>query len=488
MMNKTQWQTMRISSNSSKIKFGTDGWRGIIADDFTFPNVRKVTRAIASYLETAYSKDRPVLIAYDTRFLAEEFARSAAEVLAELGWTVKITDRDCPTPVIAYNARHLNSAGALMFTASHNPAPYCGIKYIPDYAGPATPEITDTIVANIESADEQLPSGNGADKISTFDPKPEYMKFIYTLLDVDRIRSANLKVKYDALYSTSRGYLDTVLQECGCALETFHAYRDVLFGGGMPEPKGEQLVELVEAVKKDQADLGLATDGDSDRFGIVDEQGNVLTPNTVLLLLARHLIKNKGKTGAIVRTVATTHLLDNFAAKNGLEIYETPVGFKYIGEKMRETAVLIGGEESGGLSVIGHIPEKDGILADMLVAEVIAYEGKPLSQLVEEVIAEADGPLYNQRLDLHLDDAHKAAVIDTFTKNPPAEVAGIKVKEVGRKDGIKLYLEDGSWILLRPSGTEPLMRVYLETNSPEKQKNIVEQMEYMIQQLQPVAA
>jgi phosphomannomutase len=478
---------MSAASSSNKIKFGTDGWRGIIADDFTFANVCKVTRAIASYLENAYSKDRPVLVAYDTRFLADQFAQTAAEVLADAGWTVKIVDRDCPTPVIAYNAKLLNSAGALMFTASHNPAPYCGIKYIPDYAGPATPEITDTIVANIESATDEPPSGNNANKISTFDPKPDYLQFIYTLLDVERIKSAGLKVKYDALYSTSRGYLDTVLDRCGCDTESFHTYRDVLFGGGMPEPKGEQLIELVEAVKRDGADLGLATDGDSDRFGIVDEQGNVLTPNTVLLLLARHLVKNKGKTGAIVRTVATTHLLDNLAAKYGLEIYETAVGFKYIGEKMRETQVLIGGEESGGLSIIGHIPEKDGILADMLVAEAIAYEGKPLSQLVEEAIAEADGPLYNKRLDLHLEDAHKAAVIDDFTKNPPAEVAGIKVKEVGRKDGIKLYLEEGSWILLRPSGTEPLMRVYLETNTPEKMTQIVQQMEQTINQLEPVA-
>jgi phosphomannomutase len=212
----------------------------------------------------------------------------------------------------------------------------------------------------------------------------------------------------------------------------------------------------------------------------------MLSPNTVLLLLARHLSKNRGKTGAIVRTVATTHLLDNLAAKYGLELYETAVGFKYIGEKMRETAVLIGGEESGGLSVIGHIPEKDGILADMLVAEVIAYEGKPLSQLVEEVIAEAGGPLYNQRLDLHLDDAHKAATIESFTKNPPSDIAGVKVKEVGRKDGIKLYLEDGSWVLLRPSGTEPLMRVYLETHSALQQNNIASQMEKLISQLNPV--
>jgi len=474
---------MSNPSNSGKIKFGTDGWRGIIADDFTFPNVRKVTRAIASYLETAYTKDRPVLIAYDTRFLADEFAQTSAAVLADLGWNVQITDRDCPTPVIAYNARLLNSAGALMFTASHNPAPYCGIKYIPDYAGPATPEITDTIVANIETASDELPGSNPSGTISTFDPKPDYLHFIYTLLDVEKIKSANLKVKYDALYSTSRGYLDEVLQQCGCQLESFHTWRDVLFGGGMPEPKGEQLVELVASVKADHADLGLATDGDSDRFGIVDEQGNVLTPNTVLLLLARHLIKNKGKSGAIVRTVATTHLLDNFAAKYGLEIYETAVGFKYIGEKMRETAVLIGGEESGGLSIIGHIPEKDGVLADMLVAEAIAYEGKPLSQLVQEAIAEADGPLYNNRLDLHLTEAHKIAVIDSYTQNPPSEVAGIKVKEVGRKDGIKLYLEEGSWVLLRPSGTEPLVRVYMETNSPEKLSQIAKFMEGEIAKL-----
>ena len=474
---------MSNPSNSGKIKFGTDGWRGIIADDFTFPNVRKVTRAIASYLETAYSKDKPVLIAYDTRFLADEFARTSAAVLADLGWNVQITDRDCPTPVIAYNARLLNSAGALMFTASHNPAPYCGIKYIPDYAGPATPEITDTIVANIEMASDELPGSNPSGTISTFDPKPDYLNFIYTLLDVEKIKSANLKVKYDALYSTSRGYLDEVLQHCGCQLESFHDWRDVLFGGGMPEPKGEQLVELVAAVKADHADLGLATDGDSDRFGIVDEQGNVLTPNTVLLVLARHLIKNKGKSGAIVRTVATTHLLDNFAAKYGLQIYETAVGFKYIGEKMRETAVLIGGEESGGLSIIGHIPEKDGVLADMLVAEAIAYEGKPLSQLVQEAIAEADGPLYNNRLDLHLTEDHKVAVIDSYTQNPPSEVAGIEVKEVGRKDGIKLYLEEGSWVLLRPSGTEPLVRVYMETNSPEKLSQIAKFMEGEIAKL-----
>ncbi|MDB9514801.1 phosphoglucomutase/phosphomannomutase family protein, partial [Kamptonema animale CS-326] len=363
--------------------------------------------------------------------------------------------------------------------------PYCGIKYIPDYAGPATPEITDTISVHIAEAAEGEPLGKIREKISTFDPKPDYLKFLYTLIDIEQIRSANLKVKYDALYSTSRGYLDTVLEHCGCEIETFHCWRDVLFGGGMPEAKGEQLECLVEAVKKDAADLGLATDGDSDRFGIVDEKGNILAPNSVLLLLARHLIKNKGKTGAIVRTVATTHLLDNFAAKYGLEIYETPVGFKYIGAKMRETAVLIGGEESGGLSILGHIPEKDGILAGMLVAEAIAIEGKPLSQLVEEAVTEAGGPLYEKRIDFHLNDAYKAAIIQYFTRNPPTDLAGVKVKKVGYKDGIKLYLEDGGWVLMRPSGTEPLWRVYLETESVEKQAQIVQEIENIINQLEP---
>lgn len=474
---------MSAAGTAEKIKFGTDGWRGIIAQDFTFANVRKVTRAIAAYLEKAYAKDKPVLIAYDPRFLAEEFARTAAEILADLGWSVKMTDRDCPTPTIAYNARELDTAGALMFTASHNPAPYCGIKYIPDYAGPATPEITDTIVANIDSASDAPSEGKNADKISTFDPKPAYVDYLYQLLDVETIRKAKLNVKYDALYSTSRGYLDGILQHCGCQVESFHTWRDVLFGGGMPEPKGEMLVGLVESVKKGNADLGLATDGDSDRFGIVDEKGNVLTPNTILLLLARHLYKNKGQKGAIVRTVATTHLLDTLAEKYGLEIYETAVGFKYVGEKMRETDVLIGGEESGGLSVLGHIPEKDGILADMLVAEAIAYEGKPLSQLVEEAIADAGGPLYNRRLDLHLTEAHKQAVLEAYDKTPPDRVAGIAVAQVGRKDGIKLYLEDGGWVLLRPSGTEPLIRVYMETSTLEKLDKIAAEMEGKINQL-----
>lgn len=473
-----------MSRGSKPIEFGTDGWRGIIADDFTVSNVCKVTRAIARYLDTAYSQDQPVLVAYDTRFMADQFAHTAAKVLASLGWTVKIAERDCPTPVIACSARDLNSAGALMFTASHNPAFYCGIKYIPDYAGPATPEITDAIVANLGQVTDAPPTEYAAGQISLFDPKPAYLRLLYTLIDRDRIRAARLQVKYDALYSTSRGYLDEILLDCGCEVEIFHAYRDVLFGGGMPEPTGTQLSQLVAAVKQSHADLGLATDGDSDRFGIVDEQGEVLSPNEVMLLLVRHLIQNKGKTGAIVRTVATTHLLDYLAHKYGLEIFEVPVGFKYIGQKMREMPVLIGGEESGGLSILNHIPEKDGILAALLVAEAIAYGEKPLSQLVQEVVQEVGGPLYNKRFDLRLNNAQKVAILQEFRTCPPDQVVGIGVKSVGFKDGVKLYLEDGGWILLRPSGTEPLMRVYMETSNLEKQDRIATYLHDKIQQIQ----
>jgi phosphomannomutase len=471
---------------AAPIEFGTDGWRGIIADDFTFSNVCKVTRAIAYYLSATYVQDQPVLIGYDTRFLAEQFAHTAASVLADLGWTVMLVDRDCPTPVLAYSVQHLNSAGALMFTASHNPAIYGGIKYIPHYGGPATGDITDAIVTALDQASDALPTGVPTDKISLFDPTPVYLDAIYQILDVEQIRQAHLTVKYDALYSTSRGYLDRILAHCHCATESLHTHRDVLFGGGMPEPGQNQLAALSLAVKRDRADVGLATDGDGDRFAIVDEQGNLVPANAILLLLARHLLKHRGQRGAIVRTVATTHLLDNFAAYYGLALYETAVGFKHIGAKMREMEVLIGGEESGGLSIGGHIPEKDGILANMLVAEVLATEGQPLSQLVQAVIAESGGPLYDHRVDRCLSQLHKAAVMERFTHYPPADIAGIRIQQIGYIDGVKLYLEDGSWVLLRPSGTEPLMRIYLETNHPAKVPQILEGILPLIDQLNPI--
>ncbi|HEY9766618.1 MAG TPA: phosphoglucomutase/phosphomannomutase family protein, partial [Chroococcales cyanobacterium] len=366
----------------SKIKFGTDGWRDIIAENFTFPNVRLVARAIAEYVKDSYSDDRPVVIGYDTRFLARDFATTVAEVLEGAGIKALLSKRDVPTPVIAFAARNLNTAGAVMITASHNPPQYCGIKYIPDYAGPATKEITDRIVANVERLQKEGNQGEeGHFSIETFDPMPEYLADLRGKVDFEVIRKANLKVVFDPLYGTGRGYADVLLAEAGCQVDSIHAFVDPLFGGGMPEPNPRYLGDLRERILKTGADLGLATDGDADRFGVMDEGGNYFTPNQVIALLLRHLVKNRGAKGSVVRTVATTHLIDRIAAHYGLLVHETPVGFKFVGEWMRKEAVVIGGEESGGLSVLGHIPEKDGILADLLVAEMVAVEGKPLSAI-----------------------------------------------------------------------------------------------------------
>ena len=456
---------------SREISFGTDGWRGPIARTFTFANVRKATRAISRYLEGTYARSRPVLVGYDTRFLADRFAYHAAQVLMAEGWTVLLTNSYCPTPAIAYAAALRQSAGAIAFTASHNPATDCGLKYIPDYAGPATQDITDAIASFLPQVSDR-PLESSVPLPATFDPRPIYLNAIYSLVDIERIRAARLRITYDALYSTSQGYLDEALRYCGCRCKTLHDRRDVLFGGFMPEPKPQQLAELRQQVVNHGAHLGMATDGDADRFGIVDELGQYVTPNTVMLILARHLLKYRQKTGAIVRTVGTTHLLDRLAEVYHLDLYETPVGFKHIGHIMRKTQVLIGGEESGGLSIGGHIPEKDGILANLLVAEALAYAEKPLSHLVAEVWEEVGGPTYNHRIDLRLATQRKEAVMKGLREHPPSELIGIAVVKVSLQDGVKLYLQDGSWVLVRPSGTEPLLRIAMETASLERQQEL----------------
>lgn len=454
---------------SNAITFGTDGWRDLIAEGFTFPNVRIVAAAIADYVKGAYPGDRPVLVGYDTRFLAREFAETVMAVMQDMGLQTILSDRDVPTPVIAFAARERKTAGAVMLTASHNPPGYCGIKYIPDYAGPATKDITDQIVANVrrrQASSEPLPTRRVSEP--GFDPMPSYLAWIRGLVNAEPIRKAKLKVVYDALYSTGRGYLDALLSEFGCEVTLLHGQRDPLFGGGMPEPAVSQLGELIATVKAQGAALGLATDGDSDRFGVVDTEGRFYTPNQVIALLLRHLVKNRGAKGSVVRTVATTHLIDRLAQHYGVLVHETPVGFKWVGEKMRQEAVIIGGEESGGLSILGHIPEKDGILANLLVVEMVAVEGKPLKQIWADLVAEVGWDPSNRRLDLHLTQAAKDAVLEHFVERTPDAIGGQSVTHVGRADGVKLTLADGSWILVRPSGTEPIIRVYLEAASPSE--------------------
>lgn len=467
----------------SLITFGTDGWRSIIAENFTFDNVRLVTQAIADYVKVNYPEKSPVVIGYDTRFLSPEFAKCVAEVLNNNGIDVLIPKRDIPTPVAAFAALNWQSAGAIMITASHNPPIYSGIKYIPDYAGPATPEITNKIVENVLSLekngikiDETIKKGI----IKEFDPTKKYFDFIKGRLELEKLSQCNLKIVYDAMYSTGRGFLDEILSSITtCEIHTLHNYRDVLFGGSMPEPNVQYLNEMKEFILKNNYQLGLATDGDADRFGIMDEKGKFYTPNQVISLLLRHLVKNRGFNGTVVRTIATTHLLDRLADYYELDLIETPVGFKYIGAVMRERDVVIGGEESGGLSILGHIPEKDGILANLLVVEMLAFENKPLSEIWKEMVNELEFEPSNKRLDLHFTQADKEAVMDLFRTNTPSKIGEHKVVKVKTIDGVQLILDDDSWVLVRPSGTEPIVRVYLETNGP---KHLV-QLQYDIEEL-----
>ena len=459
-----------------KIKFGTDGWRAIIAEDFTFENVALVTASIAKYIEKKYGKEKPILLSYDPRFLADKFAQYSAQVLNSLGFSTLIVNRDCPTPVIAFAAKHLNSAGALQFTASHNPPEYCGLKYIPDYAGPANEEITNQIKGFVDELGQKgfiSPSFDfhheyKNEKHQIFSPKEDYLKTLKELIDFPAIKASGLKIGVDSLNGAGRGYFDEILN-CQVILGQ---ERDPLFRGMLPEPTEKTLQELIKSIKTQKLDIGLSNDGDADRFAIIDSEGLMYSPNQILAILSKYLIEERNFKGSIVRTVATTHLLDRLAKKLGVNIVETAVGFKYIAEVMLKEKVIIGGEESGGLSILGHIPEKDGILACSLVCEAIVKTKKSLSQLWQETIKFAEFEPQNKRLDLHLTNELKEKIMQDLKNSTPKEFASLKVINVILKDGVKLVLENGDWILVRPSGTEPLLRVYLESSSVENLKTL----------------
>lgn len=463
----------------SKIKFGTDGWRAIIADEFTFSNVEIITRGIAKYLKDK-NKLRPVVVGYDTRFLADKFARFCAETLSFQGIEVFLTNRDTPTPVVAFSVIKKKSGGAIMFTASHNPPEYCGLKFIPEYGGPALPEATEEIERNIlaVSGERLAVSGERLAKIKIFDPQPEYFKKLKSLINFSAIKKANLKIAYDPMYGTGRDYLDKILKDY-CKTEVIHNYLNPLFGGRLPDPSEKNLVELKQKVLKENLDIGVSTDGDADRFGIIDKNGDYFTPNQIITLLFYHLVKNRNYQGKVARTVATTSALDKLARKYNIEVIETQVGFKYIGEVMRKTPVIIGGEESGGLSILGHIPEKDGILACLLVLEMISAEKKSVKNIYHEV-QKIIGPLWNNRIDIHISSEKKLKVLKRLHDTPPRKIAGEKVIQVVNMDGFKFLLADESWILVRPSGTEPLIRVYSEATSKNKIKKLEEEIKIIL--------
>ena len=447
------------------IVFGTDGWRAVVERDFTAENVKRVTLAIGKYIADNFGFVKPVLIGYDPRNKADTFSLQCAELLKNKGFNVFYSSRVVPTPVLAYNALAQNAC-AIMFTASHNPPEYLGMKFIPDYAGPATSDITDEIVLNIDKEFE----GKAGGSLHKIDFANKYYEHLKTIIDYDLVRTLKTNIIFDGLYSASIGYFDKILDNENISYTSLHMYHDKDFGGGMPDPKPAFLKELILRVKAESNSIGLANDGDADRFGVINERGEYVSPNEIIAILLKHLLE-KGLQGAVVKTVGSSLLIDRVAEKLNVPVIETAVGFKHVGEAMRKNKVIIGGEESGGLSIQGHIPEKDGLLANLLVLEAMASSGKPLTNLQEEIYELAGCRFYTDRIDLKLDNREEIKTIIEKAKNLKS-IAEYKVTSVDTKDGVKLMLGETTKLLVRPSGTEPLLRIYFETDSMEKLNKI----------------
>ncbi|HLH52652.1 MAG TPA: phosphoglucomutase/phosphomannomutase family protein [Verrucomicrobiae bacterium] len=450
------------------IKFGTSGWRGLIARDFTFDNVRLATQAIADYLkEVQNPPSRTVILAYDTRFLGREFSLAAAEVLAANGLTPLLCSRDTPTPVVAHTIRAKKAAGGINMTASHNPAEYQGLKFSTSNGAPAHPEITKQIEANVARLTHSKWSFKaaviGTYQCKTFDPRPDYFKQLAKLVDFGAIRKARLKIAVELMYGTGRGYLDELLEKNGARVTVFHNELNPLFGGRHPEPNAEGMSEVSRFVRSGKAQLGLGLDGDADRFGIVDKDGTWLTPNQVLALALYHLKKNRHWTGAVVRTVPTSHQVDAVAGLLGVKVHETPVGFKYIGALMESEPIIVGGEESGGLSVKGHVPEKDGILACLLMAELVATERKSLLGILRE-LEKQTGEFHSERINVPIRPETKEALLSKLGSGLQ-NIGPYKVENFITTDGFKYLLPKNEWVAFRASGTEPLVRCYIEAKT-----------------------
>lgn len=454
-----------------KIKFGTSGWRGILAEDFTLENVRLVTQAIADYLQEESLAERGIVVGFDSRFMGARFARETACVLAGAGVPTFLCKRDTPTPVIAYEIMRRGTAGAINFTASHNPAEYNGIKFSTAWGGPALPEVTveierraNAMLGEITYRSMAFDQAVQKGLITMIDPMPAYLENLRSKIDLDAIGKSGLTLVFDPMFGAGRDYVDSLLVEAGLLVQTINGSKDPCFGGLPPDPSPENLGDLIARVKGDnQLSLGLATDGDADRYGIVDADGTFIEPNYILALLYDYLIRTRGEAGDAARSVATSHFLDAVAAYHGYAVRETPVGFKYIGEFIIDNQIVIGGEESAGLSLRGHVPDKDGVLACLLVAEMVATEGKTLGQLLSDLYSRV-GEFHTSRKNLRLSEDLAKKIGDKLA-SPPGQLAGKKVEKLIKTDGVKMVLEDGSWALFRKSGTEPVVRVYTEAGS-----------------------
>jgi alpha-D-glucose phosphate-specific phosphoglucomutase len=462
------------SISASPIKFGTSGWRGLIADDFTFAAVRLAVTAIAEHAKSKTAKPT-ILVAYDTRFYSEEFSALAVDIFQQHGVRAILCDTFTPTPAVAYEILRSKLDGAVNFTASHNPAQYHGLKFSSADAGPALPEVT----KDIESRAAKLFATGGVPPLKTHSAPAEttnlranYLNRLEQLVRFDILANSKKKFAVDALHGCGAGYLNKILADHGVSVETIRADRDVLFDGTGPDVSEENLVPLRNLVLSSKAAAGLATDGDADRFGIVDSDGAWIQPNLILALVYDYLVESRGWKMPAARSVATSELVDAAAKFHGQRVHQTPVGFKYIGQLIREDRIALGGEESAGLTIRGHIPEKDGILACLLVAEMLAARDASISEQIQQLFRKVGRSFAPTRENLHLTDEQKSLAIQK-SKADASTLLGRKIKSIDRTDGAKFAFEDGSWILLRLSGTEPLLRLYVEAETPAASAKLV---------------
>jgi phosphoglucomutase len=454
---------------ASPIKFGTSGWRGLIADDFTFANVRLAVTAIAEHAK-AKTKEPTILVGYDTRFYSEEFSQLAVDILQHRGIRTLLCETFTPTPAVAFEIMRRKLDGAINFTASHNPAQYHGLKFSSADAGPALPEVTKDIearAAQLAAKGGVTPLPHGAANAARSEKvnlRENYLKRLEQLVQFDTLRKAKPFLVVDALHGCGAGYLDRILIDHGVTVKAMRTERDCLFDGTGPDVSEENLAPLRKAVVDSKATAGLATDGDADRFGIVDSDGTWIQPNLILALIYDYLVETRNWKMPAARSVATTQMIDAVAKSHGQSVHQTPVGFKYIGQLIRQDKIAMGGEESAGLTIRGHIPEKDGILACLLTAEMIVARGASIGEQVRAMYKKLGREFWPVRENLHLSDEQKANAVKHVAVDA-STIAGRKVVSIDRTDGAKFVFDDGSWMLLRLSGTEPLLRLYVEAES-----------------------
>ena len=465
------------------IRFGTDGWRAVVADDFTYEHVRAVAQGVAWYVD---GDERPIVVGHDSRFTAELFAREAARVLVANGHSVVLLDRVTPTPAISWTTIRRHAAGAMAITASHNSAEFNGIKYKPDFGGSAPPEVVAQLEKETERAmrdgvtaiayDDAMQTG----RLSIFDPIPDYLAQIGTMVSLQRLRDRGLRILHEAMYGAGAGLVAEALGAGRTTVEQLHCERNPGFGGMHPEPIDRYMPEAMQRMAQGGFDVCIANDGDADRVGIIDEHGRYVNQLQVMSLLAMYLLEFRGERGDIVRSITSSSMLDDLGTRFGVTVDETPVGFKYIGQKMQETNALFGCEESGGYAFRGHIPERDGILSGLMVAQMIIDYGKSVSGLVQH-LQDLVGPHAYARHDIAFPREgyyeRKQDVYQRFGAHEPTEFAGVPVVRVRDDDGFKFYLKDGSWVLMRMSGTEPVMRVYAEAPTDARVAELLAEME-----------